>query len=169
MMKYFTSKNCSTTLAAMLFAAWCIFGFAGISGAMESPSGKGTSPSADMTAATLKMLASLALIVGIIIVVFYLLKRLRGLSAVSRGGPSMRIVGSLPIAPKRSVTVVEVGEKWLVLGVGTDNINLLSTMEPTEEVAGKNHTSARPGGSFQRILQAKKLLLNQVLRSGQRQ
>ena len=168
-MDHCKSKLYRTLLALMCIAVWDSCLFVGIARAAQSSSGQPASPTADMTAATFKMLASLALIIGVIIVVFYLLKRLRSFSTVSQGGPSMRIVSSLPIAPKRSVTVVEVGDKWLVLGVGTDNINLLSTMEPAGEAPGKNHSPGRPGGSFQRILQAKKLLLNQALRSGHRQ
>ena len=124
------------------------------------------SPTADMTSATFKMLASLALIIGIIIVVFYLLKRLKGLTAKVSEGPAIRIVASLPIAPKRSVTVVEVGAKWLVLGVGTESISLLSTMEPSPGDLGKARSEREAGGAFERILRKNRIFSNKELRAG---
>ena len=127
------------------------------------------SPTADMTAATFKMLASLAFIVGIIIVVFYLLRRLKAFGTGKQLALNMRIVASLPIAPKRSVTVVEVGGKWLILGVGTESINLLSTMEAISESSKEDHRESNTESSFQKILRRKKVLANQVVRGDQGQ
>lgn len=135
----------------------------------ETAYSQGSSPTADMTAATFKMLASLALIVGLIILVFYLLRRFRALGAEYRGAPSMKIIASLSVAPKRSVTVVEIGEKWLVLGVGTESINLLSTMEPTPGPSQENYSTMGSGSSFQKILKAKKLMFNQARRGDKEQ
>ena len=117
------------------------------------------SPTADMTAATIKMMASLALIVGIIVLMFYLLKRFKGLARVASEGPRMRIVGSLPIAPKRSVTVVEVEGKWLVLGVGSESVNFLCSITPTKPETEKNQPINGSEGAFQKILQRKRSLI----------
>jgi len=124
----------------------------------------GPSPTADMTSAVLKMLASLALIIGIIIVSFYLLKRLKGFRARVNEGPAITIVGSLPIAPKRSVTVVEVGGRWLVLGVGTESVRLLYTMEPCQGQRSNGQSKCEPEGTFERVLRRVKPFSNKGFR-----
>ncbi|RLB42916.1 MAG: flagellar biosynthetic protein FliO [Deltaproteobacteria bacterium] len=143
----------------IVFVVWC----ASPLGAEESGQGL-PSPTSDMTMATIKMLASLLLIIGLIIVVFYILKRFRGLPKLKQEGPSMRIAGSLAIAPKRSVTVVEVDDKWLVLGVGTESINLLYMTDSKSEVVHERAGQEGPAGAFQKILNKKKMLFGESLR-----
>lgn len=122
----------------------------------QSFSAQSISPTANMTAATIKMLASLALILGIIIFVFYLLRRFKGLSKIAQGGPRLRVATSIAIAPKRSVTVIEIEGKWLVLGVGTESINLLYAFDSRTSTTDQNSTSCGPTSSFQRILNKRK-------------
>jgi flagellar protein FliO/FliZ len=109
-----------------------------------------------MTIATIKMLASLILIIGLILCVFYFLKRFRGIGRMAVSGPRIRLIGSLTLAPKRSVAVVEVEGQWLVLGIGTESITLLSTLNP--EKRDVENMAARPQttSGFQALFQRKK-------------
>ncbi|AWV90981.1 flagellar biosynthetic protein FliO [Bradymonas sediminis] len=46
------------------------------------------------------------------------------------GGEQMRVLGRLPIAPNRTVMVVQVGPKFLVLGNTETQISLLTELSP---------------------------------------
>jgi flagellar biosynthetic protein FliO len=76
-----------------------------------------------------RMVGSLVLIIGLIIGAYLFMKRFRLGGVTGSSGPDMRILGTLNLAPKRAVALVEIGDQWLVLGVGTESVSLLSKME----------------------------------------
>lgn len=43
-------------------------------------------------------------------------------------GGLLRVVGGVMVGPRERLVVVEVGETWLLLGVGSGNVNLLHSM-----------------------------------------
>ena len=90
---------------------------------------------------TLKMIGSLVFIIGLILIFVYLLKRFRiGPMSMNRS-PIFRLLGSLNLAPKRSIALVEIHNQWLVLGVGTESVTLLSKMDrPREEGLSENQS-----------------------------
>ena len=101
------------------------------------------------------MIGSLILIIGIIVGAYLFMKRFRIGGSASGGGLSMRILGTLNLAPKRAVALVEIGDQWLVLGVGTENVSLLSKMErPLKQEEVSSEHVAQPG-SFLDVLRGK--------------
>jgi flagellar biosynthetic protein FliO len=76
------------------------------------------------------MFGSLLVVVGLILLLFYLSRRLRlrG-SSHSSHIPQMRLLGTLNIAPKRALALVEFSDKWLIVGIGAENISLITTMD----------------------------------------
>ena len=75
--------------------------------------------------AALQALVGLAIVVGLIVVTAYLLKRIQpGRFAASN---VLRPVASLSLGTRERVVVVEMGEHWLVLGVTAQNITTLHT------------------------------------------
>ncbi len=90
---------------------------------------------------TLKMVGSLVFIIGLILLFVYLLKRFRiGPLSLNRS-PAFRLLGSLTLAPKRSIALVEIHNQWLILGVGTERVTLLSKMDrPDEDTVSENQS-----------------------------
>lgn len=84
---------------------------------------------------TLVTAAYLCLILGVIFLAVWLLRRY-GPAAIARtkGPDNPRLIGRLMLGPKQSVCVVRVHERNLVLGVTEDRINLLAE---TETPAGR--------------------------------
>jgi flagellar biosynthetic protein FliO len=109
-------------------------------------------PSGGIGEAWLKMLGTLLLVVGLIVFVFYVAKRLR--LAPLPGGKEvrMRLLGTLHLAPKRSVALVEVSGEWLVLGVGTESISLLSKLDRAHAAEGCGGPSGSERPSFEGLL-----------------
>lgn len=81
--------------------------------------------SADFGMASIKMLGSLIIVLGLIIGLFVLLTRLRVNSLSVSRFPNMRVIRNLNLGPKRSVALIEICDQWLLLGIGTESVNLI--------------------------------------------
>ncbi|KIX13516.1 flagellar biosynthetic protein FliO [Dethiosulfatarculus sandiegensis] len=86
----------------------------------------------DFSLALLNMVAGLALVLGIMLLLFWAAKRFLP-SGFTGGAAGMRIISRLPLGPRKFLALVKVGDKVLVLGVSPDRINLLTTFEDSEE------------------------------------
>ncbi|MGH8077532.1 MAG: flagellar biosynthetic protein FliO [Lysobacter sp.] len=69
---------------------------------------------------------ALVLVVGLILALAWLAKRLPGLAGTSN--PALRVVGSLSIGPRERVVVVAIGDTQLLLGVGAGGTRTLHTL-----------------------------------------
>lgn len=108
---------------------------------------------ADLAASAVKTAGALILILGVIVCLFYLLKRARIGGGSAAGMSRMRILSSLSIAPKRSIALVEIRDEWLVVGVGTDSVTLLTRMDrPEEQPAPAETTGPQGSQSFRTLL-----------------
>lgn len=95
---------------------------------------------------------ALAVVVVLILTLAALLRRRNSVS--QRDGARLRIVGSLPVGAKEKVVVMEVQDRWLVLGVGGSQITLLDTLEAQQELPF-TEAAGNPGvhsGRFQEYL-----------------
>jgi flagellar biosynthetic protein FliO len=94
------------------------------------PGGQGEVPSfGGLGGASLKMFGSLILVIGVILFLFYVIRRLRLNPLSLRRYPEMHLLETMNLGPRRSVALVEVGGKWLVLGVGAESVTLLSRFD----------------------------------------
>jgi len=107
---------------------------------------------------TLKMFGSLILILGLIIFLSYWLKRLRPGTLSSGKAPAMRLVGTLNLAPKRAVALVEISDEWFLVGVGTESVTLISKVEPPPQQDPPAGDLGGQVSKFHAILQGKGLL-----------
>jgi flagellar protein FliO/FliZ len=91
--------------------------------------------------AAMQALMGLALVVGLIVVTAYVLKRIQpGRFAAST---ILKPVASLSLGTRERVVVVEMGDEWLVLGVTAQNITTLHTT-----AKGSVATTAIPAPTF---------------------
>ena len=81
--------------------------------------------------AMLQMLLGLALVIGLLFVGAYLLRRLNGGKAFGNTGP-LRVVGGLMLSPRERIVLLEVGETWLVVGIVPGQIKTLHTLAKGE-------------------------------------
>ena len=79
----------------------------------------------------LQMLLSLILIVGILFVGAYFLRKLNFGKHFRNNGP-LRVIGGLMISPRERIILVEVGDSWLVVGVVPGQIKTLHTLPKGE-------------------------------------
>lgn len=83
----------------------------------------------------LQMVLGLALIIGLLVLCAYLLRRFGAGRAFGNTGP-LRIVGGLMISPRERIVLIEVGETWLVVGIVPGQIKTLHTLPKGELPAG---------------------------------
>ncbi len=87
--------------------------------------------------AMLQMLLGLALIIGLLFLGAYLLRRLNGGKSFGNIGP-MRIVGGLMISPRERIVLLEVNETWIIIGIVPGQIKTLHTLPKGELPSDKD-------------------------------
>jgi flagellar biosynthetic protein FliO len=82
-----------------------------------------------------KMFSSLALVLGVMFLVFYLFKKFVLKNGLMSGNTqAIKVLGTGVLGPRKSVSLVEVAGEILVLGISNDNISLLSKIEEEEKI-----------------------------------
>lgn len=78
----------------------------------------------------LQVFVGLVAVLGLIAATAWVAKRM----GVARTGSSalLNVVGSASVGTRERVVVLEIGESWLVVGVGPGNVNALATLPKGE-------------------------------------
>ncbi|MGM8930874.1 flagellar biosynthetic protein FliO [Salinicola halophyticus] len=101
-----------------------------------------------------KTAISLLVVIAIILGCAWLLKRL---GPNRRAGTQhLRVVASTPVGQRERVVIVEVADRWLVLGVGGGQVTRLDSMDPPTPPAVDPAASPLPGSFASRFGQALK-------------
>lgn len=95
--------------------------------------------SSSLAASGLQMLAGLAIVLGLLYLLYALSRKGLGLLPASRGG-LIRIVEVRSLGGRKGLCLVEVRGRELLLGFGPERIEYLATLEP----GGSAEDSARP-------------------------
>jgi flagellar protein FliO/FliZ len=84
----------------------------------------------NMAGAVMQMLASLAVVMGVIYLLYYAMNRWgKGLSVGKGRSGQIRVVETRHLAPKCSLMIVEVAGEYLLLGNGNDGMRLIKKLE----------------------------------------
>ena len=123
-------------------------------------------PSPDATAAAgepfegtampsiVKMISALMVVLVCIYVALYLLKRLAGRRAGANGGNgALEVLETSYVAPKKTVSLVRVADKAVLIGVTDNGISMLTELDAQQTEALLAEKSATPSSdSFRKIL-----------------
>ncbi|WP_373976250.1 flagellar biosynthetic protein FliO [Chitinibacter sp. SCUT-21] len=80
----------------------------------------------------LQVLLALGLVLGLIVGAAWLMRRFSLVPGAGAG--HLRVVSGVMVGQRERVVIVEVQDNWLVLGVTSEQVNLLHTMEKPEGV-----------------------------------
>lgn len=102
---------------------------------------------------SIKTILSLIIILGLMVSFLLILKKYRPGSVYSNKGPVMRTIGTLNLAPKRAIALIEVCEQFFIIGIGSDNVSLISRLDipPEKDFFNSGHGPAE--GKFQSFLE----------------
>lgn len=95
--------------------------------------------------AIVQMLLGLVLIIGLLFLGAYVLRKLNGGRGFGQSGP-LRIVGGLMIGPRERIVMIEVGENWIVVGIVPGQIKTLHTLPKGELPSAQGE--AKPFGQW---------------------
>lgn len=83
----------------------------------------------DMLTAGLKMIASLGLVLAMILGLLYVLRKMNRQRFGGPGGSQIQVLESHYMGVKKTISLVSVPGKVLVVGIAGDRINLLDTLD----------------------------------------
>ncbi len=92
---------------------------------------------AGLFTAIFKVTGALAIVLGLLMLLVWWVRKLGLGKKLSHQGDIINILDTRMIAPKKFVSVLEVGGEYVVIGVTDTNINLLSRIENNEKLNSK--------------------------------
>ncbi len=100
----------------------------------------------DMVTAGLKMIASLGLVLAIIVGLLYGLRKINRQRFGGTGGHRIRVLESHYLGVKKTISLISVPGKILVVGIAGDRINLLDTLDETLVLQQSATSEKKPFG-----------------------
>lgn len=92
--------------------------------------------SPDLTMAMIKMVLSLAVILGVLWAIHRWMRKSLPAARLNARGRLIKVLASNHLGMKKSIALVQVPGSVLVLGVGTEQINLLKSIDDPDIIAG---------------------------------
>lgn len=83
----------------------------------------------DLLTASLKILSALALMAAVLFLVLYVIRKMMRNGPAGGKNQQIKILDTRYIGPRKTVTLLEIHDVLLVLGVTHDNIQLLAKMD----------------------------------------
>ncbi|MDH5762455.1 MAG: flagellar biosynthetic protein FliO [Nitrospinota bacterium] len=105
----------------------------------------------DLFSASLKMVYTLVLVLGLMFIVFHLFKKFGLKNSVFGGeGRPIKVLSTGFLAPRKSIALVEVAGDVLVLGIANDQISLLGNVQDPEKIEQIKGTLSKNRGNSKR-------------------
>ncbi len=82
-----------------------------------------------------RTLAALAVVVGLMLLARWMLKKYAGKNHAGGAGRVMNVVGRLSISPRQQVMLVKLGKRLILLGCGRDEVCKLAEINDSSELA----------------------------------
>ncbi len=122
--------------STFIYQALCLIMASEAAAASSKPAAPG-SETMNLIAAVARMAGALALVVGLLLLLIYILKKSGLAQGVKGGGTRIRIIETRMVAPKKYIAIAAVAGKYMALGITEHNINLLTHLK-VEELNGDN-------------------------------
>jgi flagellar biosynthetic protein FliO len=84
----------------------------------------------------LKTFAMLFIVLGVLVLVLYIMKKFMSPKGKGKGDLIIKIVSSLHLSPKERIEVIEISGERIVVGISPGNINFLTKLRRYEEGNG---------------------------------
>lgn len=120
-----------------------------------------------------KFTGALFIVIPVIWLVLYFYSKSAGATRTRDKFELMKVVTSLPLGPKKMVSVVNIAGKYMVLGVGPESINYLTSIDDAQAVEKlEKGLENAVSGKLRQVLSFRKngvkFNFNKLLRGGKR-
>ena len=102
----------------------------------------------------LRSFGALLVVLAILILVLWLIRRYASLQGTGGQQGIIRMVASMYVAPKERIALVDVLGEKLLIGITTQQISFLARIEDDKDLCSGRETEA-PGGFFKALLRRK--------------
>lgn len=85
----------------------------------------------------IKTVAMLAIVLGLLLAVLYLVKRTPLFQRERNGDGAIKVVSSLHLSPKEKIEVVEIAGERIVLGITPNHISFLTRIDKSSNPCGE--------------------------------
>jgi len=111
----------------------------------------------DLFSASLKMVYTLGLVLGLMFVIFHLFKKFGLKNSVFGGeGKPIKVLSTGFLAPRKSIALVEVAGDVLVIGISNDQISLLGNVQDPERIEQIKGTLRKKGHERKPVAESSK-------------
>ena len=86
----------------------------------------------------LRTVAMLSIVLGLLVLVLYLMKRFLFISRGAKGDLLIKILSSLHLSPKERIEVIEISGERIVLGITPGNITFLTKLDDLSGETGES-------------------------------
>ena len=91
----------------------------------------------------LKTVAMLAIVLGLLILLLYFMKRFLFVSRGVKGDLLIKILSSLHLSPKERIEVIEISGERIVLGITPGNITFLTKLDELQGETGERNGNTK--------------------------
>lgn len=96
-------------------------------------------------ASFLQMLAALALVIGLILLTYYIVTRLmRKIPVLRPGNQYIRVLEVRAMGPRKALILIEIGGEYLLLANSGEQLGLIKQIDMLEEIEVVADTSEKP-------------------------
>jgi flagellar protein FliO/FliZ len=88
----------------------------------------------DFTFNLIKMISALALVLGLMMVLYYLLRKTWWRGAGPAGSRVIQVLTHQMLGPRKGIAIVSVAGEYLVVGIGKDHVSMLGKIESREGI-----------------------------------
>ena len=106
----------------------------------------------DFNMLSFKLAIFLLVMLALMILFIFIIKRLKGGSFAMGKYPVMKNLATLPLGPKRSLSLIEVCDQWILVGVGSENISLISKIDKPSDESQFGKSLPQEGNIFDTFL-----------------
>jgi flagellar biosynthetic protein FliO len=138
------------TLGVILTAQWCLA--LEPNTAMPSPLANDLRETTSLMAAIFKVTGSLAVVIGLMLLLFFLFKKFGLNKGLSAGGSLINVLESRLVAPKKYVAIIEIASKCVAVGITDTNITLLTELDSSADGSITNPGRKKETASFPSLL-----------------
>ena len=89
---------------------------------------------------------------ALMILFLFIVKRAKGGSFSMGKSPVLKNIATLSLGPKKSLALIEVYGQWILVGVGSENISLISKMDKPSDYDQHEKTITQEGNVFDSFL-----------------
>lgn len=133
----------------VFFAFLCVFAVScSWSNQVFAAGAVATGDTPSLALALVKMIFALAMVIGLLLLALQGIRRFRLLQEKTCGGDIIKVIATKGLAPKKFISVLEVGGETIVVGMSETSISLLTKIEKgkiLEDTSGSRSTGMGEG------------------------